>query len=64
VQEAFLSVSICTSRSELTWINWVIWMAPEPFLKAMMGDERIRTLGDAWQHAIGNRGAWHGTTNP
>jgi hypothetical protein len=19
-----------------------------------MGDERIRTLGDAWQHAIGN----------
>jgi hypothetical protein len=39
-------------------------MAPEPFLKAMMGDERIGTLGDAWQHAIGNRGAWHGTTNP
>jgi hypothetical protein len=29
-------------------------MAPEPFSKAIMGDERIRTLGDAWQHAIGN----------
>jgi hypothetical protein len=29
-------------------------MAPEPFPKAIMGDERIRTLGDAWQHAVGN----------
>ena len=24
------------------------------FSKAIMGDERIRTCGDAWQHAIGN----------
>jgi hypothetical protein len=24
------------------------------FPRAIMGDERIRTLGDAWQHAIGN----------
>jgi ubiquinone/menaquinone biosynthesis C-methylase UbiE len=29
-------------------------MTPEPFPKAMMGDERIRALGNAWQHAIGN----------
>jgi ubiquinone/menaquinone biosynthesis C-methylase UbiE len=29
-------------------------MAPEPFPTAMMDDERSRTLGDAWQHAIGN----------
>jgi hypothetical protein len=36
-------------------------MAPEPFLKAMMGVERIRTLGNAWQHAIGNVIAAPGT---
>jgi hypothetical protein len=47
-------VSICTSAWELMWSNWIIWTAPEPFPKAIKGDERIRTLGDAWQHAIGN----------
>ncbi|HZN30420.1 MAG TPA: hypothetical protein VFB88_13765 [Xanthobacteraceae bacterium] len=47
-------VSICTAARELTWSNWIIWLTPEPFPKAIMGDERIRTLGDAWQHAIGN----------
>jgi ubiquinone/menaquinone biosynthesis C-methylase UbiE len=41
-----------------------LWMAPEPFAKAMMGDERIRTLGDAWQHAIGNVIAAPGTRPP
>jgi ubiquinone/menaquinone biosynthesis C-methylase UbiE len=29
-------------------------MAPKPFPKAVMDDERVRTLGDTWQHAIGN----------
>jgi hypothetical protein len=57
-------VSICTAARkltwsnwitrELTWSNWIVWLRPEPFPKAVMGDERIRTLGDAWQHAIGN----------
>jgi hypothetical protein len=47
--------SICTSRSG-TYAEQLdlFWMAPEPFPNAIMGDERIRTLGDAWQHAIGN----------
>ena len=57
-------VSICTAARkltwsnwitrELTWSNWIVWLRPEPFPKAVMGDERIRTLGDAWQRAIGN----------
>jgi hypothetical protein len=29
-------------------------LAPESFSKAIMGDERIRAPGNAWQHAIGN----------
>jgi hypothetical protein len=29
-------------------------LASEPFPTAIMGDERIRTLGDACQQAIGN----------
>jgi ubiquinone/menaquinone biosynthesis C-methylase UbiE len=36
-------------------------MAPEPFPKAMMVMERIRTVGGAWQHAIGNVIAAPGT---
>jgi hypothetical protein len=47
VQQAFTGVSICTRRSGT-------YLAPEPFPKAVMGDERIRTGGDAWQYAIGN----------
>jgi hypothetical protein len=57
-------VSICTAARELTcsnwitreltWSNWIVWLTPEPFPKAIMGDGRSRTLGDAWQHAIGN----------
>jgi hypothetical protein len=47
-------MSICTAARELTRSNWIIGLVLEPFPKAIMGNERIRTPGDAWQHAIGN----------
>jgi hypothetical protein len=50
----FNSVDLHQPLGNLRWSNWIIWLAPEPFPKAIMRDERIRTLGDSWQHAIGN----------
>jgi hypothetical protein len=54
VRQIFTKCRFAPAAPELTWSNWIIWLTPEPFPKAVMGDERIRTLGDAWQHAIGN----------
>jgi hypothetical protein len=47
-------VSISSAVREPTWSNWIILLAPDSFLKAIIGDERIRIVGDAWQHAIGD----------
>ena len=44
----------CTSRSGtyVEQLDYLVGVRALP--KAIMGDERIRILGDAWQHAIGN----------
>jgi ubiquinone/menaquinone biosynthesis C-methylase UbiE len=54
MQQAFTWHRFAPAARKLTWSNWIIWMATERFPKAIMGDERIRTLADPWQHAIGN----------
>jgi hypothetical protein len=41
-----LGVDLHQALGNLTWSYWIIWLAPESFPKAIMCDERIRTLGD------------------
>src|SRR6516165_4896111 len=54
-------LSICTSRSE-TYVKQLGYLDGNRAVpKAIMGDERIRTLGDPWHHAIGNVIAAPGT---
>src|SRR5262245_30413287 len=60
LQQAFTWYRFAPAARELTWSNWIIWMAPEPS-GAIMDDERIRTVDDAWQHAIGKLIATLGT---
>jgi hypothetical protein len=57
VQQAFtpsLSVDLHQPLGNLCGAIVLFGWPPEPFPKAIMDDGRIRTHGDAWQHAIGN----------
>jgi hypothetical protein len=54
VQQAFAWCRFAPGARELRWSNRIIWLAPESFSKAIMYDDRIRSLGDIWQRAIGN----------
>jgi hypothetical protein len=48
VQQAFTWRRFAPAAREPGWSNWIIWLAPEPFPKAIMGDERFAhsaTLG-------------------
>src|SRR5262249_12746054 len=53
VPQAFTWCRFAPGLGNLTWSNWIIWLAPESFPTAIMYDERIGTVG-RWQHAIGN----------
>jgi hypothetical protein len=57
VQQAFtpsLSADLHQRLGNLCGAIVLFGWPPEPFPKAIMDDGRIRTHGDAWQHAIGN----------
>ena len=46
-------MSICTRRSG-TYMEQLDYLVGAERSKAIMWDDRIRALGDAWQRAIGN----------
>jgi hypothetical protein len=54
VQQAFTSVDLHQPLGNLRGVIGLFGWRQSRFRRPSWGDEGIRTLGDAWQHAIGN----------